>query len=334
MTRVVPFFRWFVNTFSCELYPVFNAVYVKSLIEGLTMDFLELQSFVTICDCKNITEAARRLYITQPALSRRIRDLEEELGITLFVRRSKGIEITEAGMRLYQDAVRLLDQRRDFSIKARRLQNSQVGTVRFAAAPNIPHIPVLRAVSAMARDYPEVAQIFKTDISYDSPYMLSQNQLDVLMCGKSEVLNFPDVHYEVLHESPLSIFVGKGHRFWTWERISWEDLSGETVILHLGQTRSMKPHVELTLRKYCPTIKHILYCGSIEECMYNAAASRYVALCGTSEWECLPAIPDILRNISIEGPELDWSSPAAAYNPQNPFAIIFTEYLKKEFNTV
>lgn len=297
------------------------------------MDFLELQSFVTICDCKNITEAARRLYITQPALSRRVRDLEEELGVTLFVRRSKGIEITQAGMRLYQDAVQLLEQRQDFSVKARRLQNSQVGTVRFAAAPNMPKIPVLRAVSAMARDYPEVAQIFKTDLSDGFPYMLAQNQLDVILCGKGEALTSPEVHYEVLHESPLSIFVGKGHGLWTRDRISWEDLSGETIILHLGWTRNIKPHVELTLRKYCPSIKHIFYCKSVEECMFNAAAGQCVALCGTSEWD-LPAIPDVLRNIPIEGPAIDWSSPAAAYNPQNSFAIIFTEYLKKEFHAV
>lgn len=296
------------------------------------MDFLELQSFVTIYDCKNITEAARRLYITQPALSRRIRDLEEELGVTLFVRRSKGIEITEAGMRLYQDAVHLLDQRKDFSAKAHRLQNSQVGTVRFAAAPNMPKIPVLRAVSAMARDYPEVTQIFKTDLSDGFPHMLAQNQLDVILCGKGEVLASPEVQYEVLYESPLSIFVGKGHRLWARERISWEDLSGETMILHLGRTRNIEPHVELTLRKYCPSIQHIFYCKSIEECMFNAAAGRYVALCGTSEWEC--ATPDVLRNIPIEGPAIDWSSPAAAYNPQNSFGIIFIEYLKKEFHAV
>lgn len=297
------------------------------------MDFLELQSFVTICDCKNITEAARRLYITQPALSRRIRDLEEELGITLFVRRSKGIEITQAGMRLYQDAVHLLDQRQDFSVKARRLQNSRVGTVRFAAAPNMPKLPILRAVSAMARDYPEVAQIFQTDLSHDLPYMLAQNQMDVILCGKGEASTSPDIQYEVLYESPLSVFVGKGHKLWARDCISWEELSGETVILHSGRVRNIEPHMELTLRRYCPSIKHIFHCKSVEECMFNAAAGRYVALCGTSEWD-LPAIPDVLRIIPIEGPAIDWGSPAAACNPQNPFAIIFTEYLKKEFHTV
>lgn len=298
------------------------------------MDFIELQSFVTICDCKNITEAARRLYITQPALSRRIRELEEELGVTLFVRRSKGIEITEAGTRLYQDAVHLLDQRQDFSLKARRLQNSQVGTVRIAVTPNMPKIPVLRAVSAMARDYPEVTQIFKPDLIRGVPSMLSQNHLDVILCGKGEVLTFPDIHYEVLCENPLSVFVGKGHRLWAWEGISWEDLSGETIVLHLGRTQNLEPHIELTLRKYCSSIKHIFCCKSIEECMFNAVTGRYIALCGTSEWEYPPAIPDVLRNIPIEGPAIDWSSPAAAYNPQNPFALIFTEYLKKEFHAV
>lgn len=128
--------------------------------EKLTMNFLDLQAFVTIYDCRDITEAARRLCITQPALSRRIRDLEKELGVTLFVRRSNGIEITEVGLRLYQDAVHLLDQKENLIIKAQRLQNSRVGTLQIAVALGMPFVSVLRAVSAMARDYPELTQIF------------------------------------------------------------------------------------------------------------------------------------------------------------------------------
>lgn len=298
------------------------------------MDFLELQSFVTICDCQNITEAARHLYITQPALSRRIRDLETELGVTLFVRRSKGIEITEAGTRLYQDAVGLLKQRQEFSIKAQRLQNAQAGTVRLGVASNMPRVPILRAVSAMARDYPEVEQVFPTDPSHSFPYMLTQNQLDVVVCGKGEALNLPDTHYEVLYESPLSVFAGREHRFWTRERVSWEELSGETIFLHSGRAQNMEPYVELTLRKYCPSIQRIFCCKSAEECMLNAATGRYIALCGASERECLPAVPDVLRDIPIEGPAVDWSSPAAVYNPKNSFAVILTEYLKKEFHAV
>lgn len=294
------------------------------------MDFLELQSFVTICDCRNITEAARRLYITQPALSRRIRDLEKELGVTLFVRRSKGIEITEAGTRLYRDAVHMLEQRERFSAKAMRLQGAASGALRLTAAPYFPYAPVLRGISAMAADHPEVIQIFKGESGF--PDLLVHDQVDLILCVKGEVMSLPDIHYELLYESPLSIFVGRGHRLWGKERVSWEDLAGETVMLHQCVAQTAETSAELALRKNCPSIRHIFFCKSVEECIFYAAAGRSVALCGTGKCEYLPAIPEVVKNVPIEGPSIDWSSPAAAYNPENPFARTFIDYVKKGFH--
>ena len=294
------------------------------------MDFLELQSFVTICDCRNITEAARRLYITQPALSRRIRDLEKELGVTLFVRRSKGIEITEAGIRLYRDAVHMLEQRDRFSAKAMRLQRAAAGTLRIAAAPYVPRTPVLRGISAMAANHPEVIQIFKEEPGF--PDLLVQDLVDIILCVKGEAVSLPDIHYEVLHDSLLSVFVGRGHKLWERDRVSWEDLAGETIVLHQCVVQTAEVSIELTLRKNCPSLKHIFFCKTIEECILYAAAGRSIALCGTDECGYLSAIPDVVKNVPIEGPSVDWSSPAAAYNPENPFALTFIEYVKKEFH--
>lgn len=294
------------------------------------MDFLELQSFVTICDCRNITEAARRLYITQPALSRRIRDLEKELGVTLFVRRSKGIEITEAGMRLYRDAVRMLEQRERFSAKAVLLQGAPPAALRLAVAPYFPYAPVLRGIAAMAADHPEVMQIFKGGSGF--PDLLVQDRVDLILCVKGEVTGLPDIHYEVLYESPLSVFVGRGHRLWEKERVSWGDLSGETVVLHQCAGQTAEASVELTLRKNCPSIRQIVFCKSVEECIFYAAAGRSVALCGRGECGYLPAIPEVVKNVPVEGPAIDWSSPAAAYNPENLFALTFIDYVKKGFH--
>lgn len=293
------------------------------------MDFLELQSFVTICDCRNITEAARRLYITQPALSRRVRDLEKELGVTLFVRRSKGIEITEVGMRLYRDAVHMLEQRERFSAKAMCLRGAASGALRMTAASYFPHAPMLRGISAMAMDYPNVMQIFKGE--HGLLDLLILDQVDVILCVKGEVMALPDIHYEVLCESPLSVFVGRGHKLWERERVLWEDLAGETVVLHQCAAQTSKAFVELTLRKKCPSIKHIFFCGSVDECILYAAAGKTVALCATGECEYLYAIPDVVKNVPVEGPVIDWNSPAAAYNPENPFALTFIEYVKREF---
>ncbi|BAQ24459.1 LysR family transcriptional regulator [Streptococcus troglodytae] len=72
------------------------------------MDIRVLNYFVTIAQEKNITRAADRLLVTQPTLSRQIKDLEEELGVTLFRRSSRELQLTEDGQYLYNRSLEIL----------------------------------------------------------------------------------------------------------------------------------------------------------------------------------------------------------------------------------
>ncbi len=72
------------------------------------MDVRALRAFVAVFEERNITAAATCLFITQPTLSTTIKTLEDELGVTLFVRQARGVEGTEAAHRLYPRAKRLI----------------------------------------------------------------------------------------------------------------------------------------------------------------------------------------------------------------------------------
>jgi hypothetical protein len=66
------------------------------------MDFRHLRAFIAVAAESSVTKAAARLHISQPPLSRHIRQLEEELGITLFVRHRQGVRLTDAGASLLE----------------------------------------------------------------------------------------------------------------------------------------------------------------------------------------------------------------------------------------
>lgn len=74
------------------------------------MTLQQLKYLVTVAECRNITEAAEKLFISQPSLSAAIHNLESEMGVTAFVRSNKGVSITREGEELLSFARNLLEQ--------------------------------------------------------------------------------------------------------------------------------------------------------------------------------------------------------------------------------
>ena len=72
------------------------------------MDLKVLKSFITVCETGNITRASERLFISQPALTRQIKDLEEEVGSILFDRSTRALSLTESGHLFYAKAQEIL----------------------------------------------------------------------------------------------------------------------------------------------------------------------------------------------------------------------------------
>ncbi|WDY60596.1 LysR family transcriptional regulator [Pseudomonas sp. PSKL.D1] len=72
------------------------------------MDYRQLKAFIAVFEARNITTAARAIHLSQPALSGSIKALEDALGTTLFVRKARGVEVTEDARALYPEAQRMV----------------------------------------------------------------------------------------------------------------------------------------------------------------------------------------------------------------------------------
>ncbi len=100
------------------------------------MELRHLRYFVAIGEEQHYGRAARRLRVAQPALSRQIQDLEEELGFTLFDRLPRGVKLSSAGTLFLEYARRILQEVGDAAARAARVANGRSGTLRIGFTEN------------------------------------------------------------------------------------------------------------------------------------------------------------------------------------------------------
>jgi DNA-binding transcriptional LysR family regulator len=115
------------------------------------MELRHLRYFVAVAEAENVSRAALKLHVSQPALSRQIRDLEEELGFSLLKRSPKSVRLTDAGRLFLSESRAVLLHAQEAVKAARALANGGEGELHVGFAPTLTARilpPTLRAFQA------------------------------------------------------------------------------------------------------------------------------------------------------------------------------------------
>ncbi len=138
------------------------------------MELWRLRYFVCVAEEEHLSRAAERLHVSQSPLSRQIRQLEEELGLTLFYRKGRGIKLTAAGRTAYTLASNLLAEaeRVEFSIRA--LGKGESGPVRVGYVQGATYNGVLPETLARLR-------VLSPGVEPEIVSMRSQEQISAVL---------------------------------------------------------------------------------------------------------------------------------------------------------
>ncbi len=136
--------------------------------------------FYTVAKCGSLTRAAEELYISQPAVSQSIKQLENQLGVPLFDRRHRGMELSaQGGQIIFSEVERALELLRAAENRLAEMQSAAVGTIRIGASDTIFEYFLADKIVDFHERFPAVKIEMMADFTPDTIEKLKANRCDV-----------------------------------------------------------------------------------------------------------------------------------------------------------
>jgi DNA-binding transcriptional LysR family regulator len=184
----------------------------------------QLRQFVVLSKAGSFVKAAALLHITQPALSRSIKALEDELGQLLFDRVGKRIELTAYGRQTLQRATGLLDDAALLKGSGKKIDSASTGRLRLGlgSGPGVMlTTPVLRH---FAREFPLMhVDVYRANTETLSR-MLREREIDAMVVDVRSLRPSPDLAMHTIHEMPGAFLCRKSHPLLKLKRVTFEDV--------------------------------------------------------------------------------------------------------------
>lgn len=171
----------------------------------------KLNAFVAVVEESNISKAANRLYMQQPPLTRLIKSLEQELGTVLFKRLPRGVEVTEAGRVLYQEAVSILAHAQAIPKRVQNIAQGLEGQLHIGFTHSVGLHPFLPTLLRQFREqFPAVTIQLEEESSRDLIDAVLNEKLDLIFLRKPAPLRAELQSVHVLDE-PLIVALPSNH---------------------------------------------------------------------------------------------------------------------------
>ncbi|HBM9481210.1 TPA: LysR family transcriptional regulator [Klebsiella oxytoca] len=191
-------------------------------------ELLGTKAFVTIADFGCFTRAADELNLSQPALTRRVKKLEENLKVSLFERTTRKVTLTYAGRALLPHARALLDYMDNAILSVQELAAHQKGVIKLSCIPTATFYFLPKVLEKFNALYPNIRVHIHEQATMDS--------LDSLMSGETDFginmnrVTHPQIIFTPLVDEPYILVCRRDHPLATKKLVEWNELAPHRLI--------------------------------------------------------------------------------------------------------
>ncbi len=235
------------------------------------MDTQSLKAFLWVAETGSFSEAAESLHLTQPAVSKRIASLEDQLNVRLFDRINRRVSLTESGRELLPRAQLILQEVNDARRALRDLTGDVSGPLRMATSHHVGLHRLPPVLKEFSKDHPKV--------SPDMAFMDSEKAYEEVLAGRQELAvvtlaptQNTNLATHIVWKDELAFVVGAEHPLAEAEELNIEAMSEWPAILpgdgtytgrivkHLFESKDVPLHVAMSTN-YLETIKMLVNVG-------------------------------------------------------------------------
>jgi DNA-binding transcriptional LysR family regulator len=287
------------------------------------MELRHLKYFVAVAEELHFGRAAKRLHIAQPPLSQQIMNLEDELGVKLFDRTRRTIQMTDAGIYFLKEAQQVLSHVEQAAETARRIFRGQAGRLIVGFVGSVVHTVLPEGLRLFRERFPDVELVLQELNTTEQRQSLHAKRIDVGFL-------YPDAQdsmlaSQMLTQAPLMVVLPKKHALSGRKSLHMRELAQEPFI---ANTRSSEPVVRDAFISLCHSAG---FSPRIEQ--EAGHVQTVLGLVASGLGVCL--LPDFIKNIRRPGVKY---IPLAGSPPTVKLAVVWrsdnSSILVKSFVTV
>ncbi len=264
------------------------------------MRIKDLEYFVAVAEEGNFTRAAQRLFIAQPALSRRIHEIEQRLGAELFKRTTRSLTLTESGEALLRRSRALLAEYDGLQEDLRRIRTGKAENLVIGYHPILGQPPYLvETIRRMGLRYPDVAMKFLCTFPPNLIEGLKNREMDCALIYEGYVCYCAELQYERLYPIQTMLVVSRSHPLAKRKSVSYAELDGlDLAILSKECTPMQNNNTLRSLRASGAEPNSVMTTDNLNELLLTARTGKTAVFvssdtCIDEELTALPLIGSI-----------------------------------------
>lgn len=201
------------------------------------MNLRDMSYLVAVAEAGHFGRAAERCFVSQPTLSGQIKKLEEELGVVIFERTRRSVQITPVGEQILAHARLILEQADSIRQLAQHHLDPLAGPLRIGAIPTLSPYLVPLILKPLAQQYPQMKLVLSEELTNTLVQRLLHHEIDAALLAT----DVDDHDFETIHlfEEPFWVAFERDHSLYLKDKITRKDLrSSELLLLSEGNCLS------------------------------------------------------------------------------------------------